>query len=56
MDAIKGFINLFADPRLFFVLTVVALAFIVWKRELFRQGRGGIRPDGVSGRCSSASA
>jgi hypothetical protein len=35
MDAIKGFINLFADPRLFFVLSVAALAFIVVKRELF---------------------
>tara|TARA_B100001123_G_scaffold216720_1_gene244670 strand:- start:13749 stop:14825 length:1077 start_codon:yes stop_codon:yes gene_type:complete len=35
MDAIKGFINLFADPRLFFVLSVVALVFIVWKREVF---------------------
>jgi len=35
MDAFKAFINLFADPRLFFVLTVIALALIVWKREVF---------------------
>ena len=35
MDAIKEFINLFADPRLFFTLSVVALVVIVWKRELF---------------------
>jgi hypothetical protein len=35
MDAIKGFINLFADPRLFFILSVSALAFIVLKRDLF---------------------
>ncbi len=35
MDAIKGFIDLFADPRLFFMLSVIALVFIVWKRDLF---------------------
>jgi hypothetical protein len=35
MDAIKGFINLFADPRLFFVSTLVALILIIWKREAF---------------------
>ena len=35
MDAIKGFIDLFADPRLFFTLSVLALVFIVWKRDLF---------------------
>ena len=35
MDLIKAFINLFADPRLFFVMSVVALAVIVWKREAF---------------------
>ena len=35
MEAIKGFINLFGDPRLFFFLTVVALVFVVWKRDLF---------------------
>jgi len=41
MDAIKGFINLFADPRLFFVLSVVALVFIVWKREVFAKNAVG---------------
>ena len=35
MDAIKSFINIFADPRLFFILSVAALALIVWKREIF---------------------
>ena len=35
MDAIKGFINLFADPQVFFTLSVSALVFIVWKRDLF---------------------
>ena len=35
MDAIKGFINIFADPRVFFTLSVAALALIVWKREVF---------------------
>ena len=35
MDAIKDFINLLADPRLFFIVSVVALFVIVWKRELF---------------------
>ena len=35
MDLIKAFINLFADPRLFFIMSVVALAVIVWKREAF---------------------
>ena len=41
MDAIKGFINLFADPRLFFVLSVAALVFIVWKREVFAKNAVG---------------
>ena len=41
MDAIKTFINLFADPRLFFVLSVVALVFIVWKREVFAKNAMG---------------
>ena len=35
MDAIKGLFNLVADPRLFFFLSVLALVFIVWKREAF---------------------
>ena len=41
MDAIKDFINLFADPRLFFVLGLVALVFIVWKREVFTKSAVG---------------
>ena len=35
MNALKDFINVFADPRLFFSLGVLALVFIVWKRDLF---------------------
>ena len=35
MDAIKGLFNLVADPRLFFILSVIALVCIVWKREAF---------------------
>ena len=35
MDAIKGFVNLFADPRLFFALSLAALVLIVWKRDAF---------------------
>ena len=41
MDAIKGFINLFADPRLFFMLSVVALILIVWKRNVFSKNSVG---------------
>src|SRR5438034_8991640 len=33
MGFIKGLINAVADPRLFFLLAVGALAFVVWKRE-----------------------
>jgi hypothetical protein len=47
MNAIKEFINLFADPRLFFVLTVFALVIIVWKRELFARNAVGIGLMGV---------
>jgi hypothetical protein len=35
MDFIKGFFNVLADPRLYFLLMVLSLVFIVWKRELF---------------------
>ncbi len=35
MDALKSFIDLFADPRLFFSLSVGALILVVWKREAF---------------------
>ena len=41
MDAIKSFINIFADPRLFFILSVAALALIVWKREIFARNAVG---------------
>ena len=41
MEAIKDFINLFADPRLFFTLSVVALGLIVWKREVFTRNAVG---------------
>jgi hypothetical protein len=34
MQFLKDFVNLLADPRLFFILTVVGLAVIVWKRDL----------------------
>src|SRR5437763_9540111 len=33
MGFIKGLINAVADPRLFFLLAVGALAVVVWKRE-----------------------
>ena len=41
MNAIKDSINLFADPRLFFLMAVVALAVIVWKREVFARNAVG---------------
>ena len=41
MDAIKSFIDLFADPRLFFTITVVALVLIVWKRQAFASNTWG---------------
>ena len=34
MDFIKGIFNVLADPRLYFLLMVLSLVFIVWKREL----------------------
>jgi len=33
VGAVKGAINLVADPRLFFLLAVAALGVVVWKRE-----------------------
>jgi hypothetical protein len=30
---IKGFFNALADPRLFFILAVLSLVLLVWKRE-----------------------
>ncbi len=41
MDALKSFIDLFADPRLFFSLTVVSLVLVVWKREAFASNAWG---------------
>jgi hypothetical protein len=41
MDLIKSFINLVADPRLFFILGVTALGVIVWKRERFADDKVG---------------
>ena len=33
MGLLKGFINVLADPKLYFILAVVALIVMVWKRE-----------------------
>jgi len=33
MGFLKGIINAVADPRLFFILAVVALAVVLWKRD-----------------------
>ena len=41
MEATKAFINLFADPQLFFTLSIAALALVVWKRELFAKNAVG---------------
>jgi hypothetical protein len=35
MQVIKDFFNALADPRLFFLMSVGALALIIWKREVF---------------------
>jgi hypothetical protein len=34
VDFVKGFFNTLADPRLFFLLAVVGLVLMIWKREL----------------------
>jgi hypothetical protein len=34
MDLVKGFFNFLFDPKLFFILACVALAAMLWKREL----------------------
>ena len=47
MDAIKGFINIFADPKWFFLLTLAALVVVVWKRELFAKNAVGYGLMGV---------
>ena len=41
MDAIKDFFNFFADPQVFFSLTLAGLVFIVWRRDLFTSLRVG---------------
>ncbi len=41
MDAIKSFIDAFADPRLFFSLAVGSLALVVWGHEAFASNRWG---------------
>ena len=35
MELIKGLFNALADPRWYFILMLLALVFMVWKRELF---------------------
>ena len=41
MDALKSFVDLFADPRYFFAMTVSALVLMVWKREAFASNSWG---------------
>jgi hypothetical protein len=41
MNLIKGFFNALADPRLFFILAVVALALMIWKREVMAKNAVG---------------
>ncbi len=41
MGFIKGIFNAIADPRLFFLLAVGALAVMIWKRELFATNAAG---------------
>ena len=33
MGVVKGVVNALADPRLYFLLSVVGMAVMVWKRE-----------------------
>ena len=37
MDILKDFLNMMADPRVFFTLSAALLAIIVWKRELLAE-------------------
>jgi hypothetical protein len=41
VGALKGFINALADPRLFFMLAVVSLVLMIWKRELIASNAAG---------------
>ena len=47
MDALKGFINIFADPKWFFLLSLAALVAVIWKRELFAKNAVGYGLMGV---------
>ena len=47
MDVLKSIINIFADPRLFFLLSVAALVALIWKRELFARNAVGYGLMGV---------
>jgi hypothetical protein len=49
MDGIKGFFNLLANPRLFFILAVVSLILMVWKREKIASNTVGYGMLGVLG-------
>jgi hypothetical protein len=41
VGAVKGFFNALADPRLFFILALVSLVLMVWKREQVASNRVG---------------
>jgi hypothetical protein len=41
VNFIKGFFNLLANPRLFFILAVLSLVLLVWKREKLASNRVG---------------
>ena len=47
MGAVKGFFNALADPRLFFILALVSLVLMVWKRELVASNKVGYGMLGV---------
>jgi cytochrome b/b6/petD-like protein len=49
MGFIKDFFNLLADPRLFFIMGVLALVLIVWKRETFASKSVGYGAVGLIG-------
>src|SRR5919198_4869497 len=41
MTFLKGIVNAVADPRLFFILAVAALALVIWKREAIASNAAG---------------
>lgn len=49
MGALKGFINTLADPRLFFILAVVSLVVMIWKREAVASNAVGYGMLGILG-------